>query len=390
LRRGNVAREAKFAWGTLGKEVVGELEGCAGLRGDGGDSEESAQGQEALGLVEAEACAEVTGGGAEDSTAKGGVEGAEAFELDGDGGLRLARSGADGAATAADGFAWEKKLGKEAVELGLPAGLLFAGQLGEVREGLVEAGVLLPEERKDGVADAVAGEGLVGVGGVFAPWLILPAEEGLDVCATGLEEWAEDSAFCQGDDRVDGAEALGPGAAEELHEDGFGLVVEGVGGEDRVGVAGVEEGGEEIVADGAGGLFDGFAGFGCAGGDVRVVKVERDFEGDAEIFDETLVGVGLGCAEAVIDVDCAEADAESVVPGCIGSVESQEQGYGVGTARDGDADAVTGFDVGAIEDERGGLDSGLAAGFRHHSILERFTSRTCRTASVLHAKGRRR
>ena len=289
----------------------------------------------------------MTGGGAEDSTAKGGVEGAEAFELNGDGGF--VGRGADSAATASNGFAGEKKLREEAVELGLPASLFFAGQLGEVGEGLVEAGVLLPEEREDGVADAVAGEGLVGVGGVFAPGLILLAEEGLDIGTTSLEEWAEDSALWQSDDRVDGAEALGPGAAEELHEDGFGLVVEGVGGEDGVGVAGAEEGGEEIVAQGAGGLFDGLSGFGRAGGDVCVVKVERDFEADAEVFDETLVGVGLGCAEAVIDVDCAQADAESVVPGCIGGVEGQEQGYGVGTAGDGDADAVTGFDVGAIE-----------------------------------------
>jgi hypothetical protein len=60
-------------------------------------------------------------------------------------------------------------------------------------------------------------------------------------------------------------------------------------------------------------------------------------------------------------------------------VEDQEQGYGVGTAGDGDADAVAGFDVGAIEGERDGLDSGLAAGFRHPSILERFASRACCT-----------
>ena len=68
--------------------------------------------------------------------------------------------------------------------------------------------------------------------------------------------------FGESDDGVDGAEAFGPGSAEEFHEDGFGLVVEGVGGEDGVGVAGGEEGGEEVVADGAGGFFDGFAGCG--------------------------------------------------------------------------------------------------------------------------------
>ena len=53
----------------------------------------------------------------------------------------LAGGGADGAAAAADGFAGEQELGQEAGELGLPAGLFFAGELGEVGEGVVEGGV---------------------------------------------------------------------------------------------------------------------------------------------------------------------------------------------------------------------------------------------------------
>ena len=88
------------------------------------------------------------------------------------------------------------------------------------------------------MADFVAGEGGVGVGGVFAPGLVDGFEEGFDFGAAGLEEGAEDLSFLLGDDGVDGAEAFGPGAAKEFHEDGFGLVVEGVGGEDGVGVTG--------------------------------------------------------------------------------------------------------------------------------------------------------
>jgi len=87
------------------------------------------------------------------------------------------------------------------------------------------------------VADFVAGVSGVGVGGVGAPGLIELGEVGFDFGAAGLQEGAEDLSFCQRDDWVDGAEALGPGSAEDLHEDGFGLVVEGVGGEDGVGVA---------------------------------------------------------------------------------------------------------------------------------------------------------
>jgi len=127
-----------------------------------------------------------------------------------------------------------------------------------------------------------------------------------------LEEGAEDLAFLRDEDGVDCAEAFGPGSAEELHENGFGLVVEGVGGEDGVGVAGVEEGGEEVVAGVAGGLFDGLgvtfgAGFGDALGDVGLMEMEGDVEGDAEVFDEALVGVGFFAAEVVVDVDGGEA-----------------------------------------------------------------------------------
>ena len=52
------------------------------------------------------------------------------------------------------------------------------------------------------------------------------------------------------------------------------------------------------------------AGFGYAVGDVGLVEMERNVERDAEVFDEVLVGVGFFAAEAVMDVDGGEADAE--------------------------------------------------------------------------------
>mgnify|MGYP001557070788 CR=1 FL=1 len=211
------------------------------------------------------------------------------------------------------------------------------------------------------MADAVAGVGGVGVGGVFAPGLVLSAEEGFDVGAAGVEEGAEDLSgavawfvVVDEDYGVDGAEALGPGSAEKFHEDGFGLVVEGVGGEDGVGVAGGDEGVEEVVADGAGGFFEGFFVGGGALGDAGLMEVEGDFEADAEVFGEALVGIGLFVADAVMDMDGGEADAEGVVFGSVGGVEGEEEGYGVGSAGEGDAEAVAGLDVGAVEGERGG------------------------------------
>jgi hypothetical protein len=91
------------------------------------------------------------------------------------------------------------------------------------------------------------------------------------------------------------------------------------------------------------------------------MEMEGNFEVDAEVFDELSVSVGFGTAEAVMDVDSGETDAESVAFGVICGVEGEEEGYGVGSAGDGGADAVAGADVFAREGEAGGL--------RHQTIL---------------------
>ena len=53
-------------------------------------------------------------------------------------------------------------------------------------------------------------------------------------------------------------------------------------------------------------------------------------------------------------MDCAETDAEGVALGVVGCVEGEEEGNGVGSAGDGDADAVSGVDLGSVEGEGGG------------------------------------
>jgi hypothetical protein len=88
------------------------MEDGASAGSNGGVGAKTAEGQEAGGLVEAEAGAELTGGGAEDSAAEGRVEGAETVEFDGDG--QSAWGGADGSAAATDGFAGEEELGEDA------------------------------------------------------------------------------------------------------------------------------------------------------------------------------------------------------------------------------------------------------------------------------------
>jgi hypothetical protein len=85
-----------------------------------------------------------------------------------------------------------------------------------------------------------------------------------------------------------------------------------------------------------------------------VVKVERDVEADAEVFDELLVGVGFFAADVMVDVDGAQTYSEGITGGGVGGVEGEKEGYGISTAGDGDTDAVAGFDVGSVEGKLGG------------------------------------
>ena len=196
------------------------------------------------------------------------------------------------------------------------------------------------------MSQAVAGECLVGVGRVFAPGLVLGAEVGSEVVAAEVEEGAEDISVGEGDFGGDGAEAFEPGPAEEFHEDGFGLIVEGVCGEDVGGVARDQQGSEDLVAEVSGGFLDGFVVGGGTGGGVDRVNAEGDFKAVAEVSDKGLVGVGFGCAEGVVDVDGGEADSESVAGEGVGGVEQEEERGGVGSAGDGAADAVAGAEGG--------------------------------------------
>lgn len=150
---------------------------------------------------------------------------------------------------------------------------------------------------------------------------------------------------------MDATEALRPGSAQELEENGLGLIVHGVGGEDGAGLAAAEEGVEDLVADVAGGLFERLPGSGGAGGNVGVMEVQREVEAGAQISDESSVGVGLRAADPVMDVDDGKADTESGVRRRVGLVKRAKEGDGVRAARDGRAQAVSGVEVASVEKE---------------------------------------
>ena len=71
-------KKAEFAGRTVGTEAVGEVERGSRAGGDGRIGAKSTEGEEAGGLVEAEAGAQLAGGGSDDAAAEGGIEGTEA------------------------------------------------------------------------------------------------------------------------------------------------------------------------------------------------------------------------------------------------------------------------------------------------------------------------
>jgi hypothetical protein len=78
-----LTEEANFAGGAVGAETVREVQGGSGSGGDSGSvprkaGRKSTDGKKAGGFIEAKAGSQLAGGGTEDATAEGGVEGAKA------------------------------------------------------------------------------------------------------------------------------------------------------------------------------------------------------------------------------------------------------------------------------------------------------------------------
>ena len=104
-------KKAKFARGTIGAEVVGEMEGGSGAAGHGWVGTKSTESKEAGGFVEAQTSSQLSGCSPDDPATECRIEGTETVELDRNNGLAGYR--ADGAAAATDRSTGKKKLGKE-------------------------------------------------------------------------------------------------------------------------------------------------------------------------------------------------------------------------------------------------------------------------------------
>jgi hypothetical protein len=135
---------------------------------------------------------------------------------------------------------------------------------------------------------------------------------------------------------MDAGEAFGPCSAKEFAEDGFGLVIESVGGGDGIERVLGHEAAEPGVAEAAGGFFDGLVGLvGVLCGfrfGVDLMGVERQAERGGEIGAELLVNVGFGATEAVVEMGDVEDDAE------VGGAGGEGAGEGDRVCSAGEAD----------------------------------------------------
>ncbi len=181
------------------------------------------------------------------------------------------------------------------------------------------------------VANPVAGESKVAIGGVFTPWLVKAAQVLLDLRARGAEQGADHRAFGKPDSWVNSAQTLSPGSAQKTAKNGFGLVVAGMSSGHGVDCARGEEFAEPGVAEPACCLFDGFGGFGGRrirsgrGGGVGPGLVEGYIEPGGQLPAEIPVGVRLSSAQAVVQVGGMEH--QSQFPAPLG--KDAQKGHGV-------------------------------------------------------------
>jgi hypothetical protein len=137
-------------------------------------------------------------------------------------------------------------------------------------------------------------------------------------------------------DGMNAGEAGESGAAEDVGENGLGLIIGGMSDGDVHGVAIGDELTEEGVAGSAGSVFEiGFVAL-RLDSNVRVGDAEGQFVFGGELGHEVFVCVGGTAAELMVEVCDAEDDAEL----CAKFEEQVQESNGIGAAGDGYGDAV--------------------------------------------------
>jgi ribosomal protein S18 acetylase RimI-like enzyme len=328
--------ESQLAGSALGAEAMGKLAPLAGA----GFKSHSAQG---FGRGEVERHAQLRGGVAKQPALQRRGQRGQSGDVE-------SQDIRGGAPAPANGLAGEQDLRRHAGQLRLPPGFLIAGQLSHLAQVLAEARVPGFELRQEFVTDAVAGEGWVLIRGVVAPWLVQGLQIRFDLRASRGQERAEDAALGKFNDWMNAAQAFGPGAAQEFSKNRLGLVVESVGGGDCIERCCEEKLAKPLVPEAARGFFNRLACLGGCGRNVDAGFVEGDFELRREAADEVEVGIGLGAAEAVMQMRGVQHQPQ--LPGLL--VKRAQQRHRIRAAGKADGDPQPRIKVSRIEGQRDG------------------------------------
>ena len=268
--------------------------------------------------------------------------------------------GACGSSSAAHRATAEDDLRSQPGDFAFPEGVFAPGKFRHLGKMLAEPRIPAFKQRQKLVANAIACEGEVAIGGVLAPGLVSSAKKCLDLSTSRSDDRANDSALGKFKDGMDSRETFGPRTAEKLGEHRFCLVVESVRSGDRIDNTVGHELPEPTVTEMARRLFDGAAGFflgRCAywwcgyptrlsgGIDSRFVKGQPERGG--QFASKFQVFVGLGTTQTVVEVSSVEDKTQFPAP----FLECSQQGDGIRTAGQADGEAQAGPEHGGVQRE---------------------------------------
>jgi hypothetical protein len=202
---------------------------------------------------------------------------------------------------------------------------------------------LFLEQRHEFVTEPVACKTKISVTGILTPGLAaLPkmffnlaprdSQHRPDNCATYLPGGIPD--IQRG---ADSCQTFQPRPADDVHHHGFSLIIEGMAGGDFIQSSLADEAVEVAIAGLAGRVFEPFSGFDCFPGDICAADVNLKSVAVGQYFYESLVGIGFGTAQAVIEVDDGKNNSQFRAQ----LQEQVQEGDRVCAGGDGCADAVS-------------------------------------------------
>ncbi len=188
------------------------------------------------------------------------------------------------------------------------------------------------------MSNPVAAEAHVGVALVFSPGQVMFHTIGRDIPAACCQQGAYPLQAVSLGDRANSDQSTEGGAAKQAHEQCFCQVVFMMACGDglAVGLSSHCFKGRQTQVP-PGGLYREPVGFGIAH-DIHTLGQDEQAISGREVFDEVLVGVGLGPAKLMVDMAADEPQGGGGRKLLLGQQQVQ-QGHGVGPAGDGDEDA---------------------------------------------------